>query len=165
MNREQAEEIHEYLLDAVEALEQAEAAIFDLGEEGRRMFANGLGAVGDALHCELLLVLYRKFPDLRPPDKEPPHIISTLRWEEVSLPTSISEADIDQIIFSVLHSQWRKTAAIVGMALERCKELGLPISDEVLAARLGALAEADHLESQGDLRMWRHSEVRKKPLS
>ncbi|MBO4222759.1 DUF3658 domain-containing protein [Bradyrhizobium neotropicale] len=163
MNREQAEEIHEHLLDVVESLERAEGAISTLGEEARRMFASGLGAAGDAVYYELLFVLYKKFPDLRPPDKEPPHILSTLRWEEVSLPSSISEADIDRIIFSVLHSQWRKTAAIIGWALDRCGELGLVVSDEVLAARLGALAEADCIESQGDLRMWRHSEVRKKP--
>jgi hypothetical protein len=58
--------------------------------------------------------------------------------------------------------QWRKMALVVAMAYGRCKELGLPISDEALAARIQVLVESDRLEAQGDLRRWRHSEVRLK---
>ena len=54
-------------------------------------------------------------------------------------------------------SRLLKTARIVGDAGIRCKELGLPIS-----ARIGALAEAGRIEGAGDLRKWRHSEVRLK---
>jgi hypothetical protein len=42
------------------------------------------------------------------------------------------------------------------------KKLTLPIGDEVVAARLLALAETDRIEGIGDLRMWGHSEVRLK---
>jgi hypothetical protein len=96
------------------------------------------------------------------PYTEPPTITSTLRWDQVSLPPSISEAEIDQIIFSVMTSRLRKTAMVVAQAHMRCEELGLPITAEVLGARLGALAESDRIESAGDLRKWRHSEVRLK---
>jgi hypothetical protein len=82
------------------------------------MFANGLEAAGDAVYYELLFVLYKRYPDLRPADKEPPHILSTLRWEKVSLPSSISEADIDQIIFSVLHSHCaRRRRSLAGRSI------------------------------------------------
>jgi Protein of unknown function len=96
------------------------------------------------------------------PFDEPPAISSTLRWEEVSLPASISEADIDRIIFSVMTSRLQKTAMVIVKAVEHCKGLGLPINAEVLGARLGALAESDRIDGAGDLRKWRHSEVRLK---
>jgi len=53
---------------------------------------------------------------------EPPVISSTLRWEDVSLPASISAADLDQIIFSVMTSRLQKTAMVIVKALERCKD-------------------------------------------
>jgi len=95
----------------------------------------------------------------KPSDKKP-EIDSTLRWEEVSLPPSVSEADLDQIIFSVMASRLLKTARVIGDAAVRCRELGLPIDVEILSARIGALAEAGRIEGAGDLRKWRHSEVR-----
>ncbi len=61
-----------------------------------------------------------------------------------------------------MRPHWRKVAMVVGQALDRCKEIGIPISDEVLAARLQVLAEAGRIEDIGDLRMWRFSEVRLK---
>ena len=51
---------------------------------------------------------------------------------------------------------------VLGQALDRCKELGLSLSHEILAARLQALAEAGRIEDVGDLRMWGFSEVRLK---
>jgi hypothetical protein len=47
---------------------------------------------------------------------EIPTISSTLRWEEISLPEAMSEADLDQIIFSVMTSRLQKTAMVVGKA-------------------------------------------------
>ena len=93
---------------------------------------------------------------------EPPVISSTLRWEDVSLPASISAADLDQIIFSVMTSRLQKTAMVIVKALERCKELDLPINAEIVGARLGALDESGRIEGAGDLRKWRYSEVRLK---
>jgi hypothetical protein len=93
---------------------------------------------------------------------EPPIISSTLRWEDVSLPASISEADLDQIILSVMASRLQKTAFVIVKALQRCKELDLPIDADILGARIRALAESDRIEGAGDLRKWRYSEVRLK---
>ena len=47
-------------------------------------------------------------------------------------------------------------------AAKRCEELGLPISDEMFAARILVLAKAGRLEDIGDLPKWNHSEVRLK---
>jgi Protein of unknown function len=96
------------------------------------------------------------------PFEEIPVISSTLRWEDVLLPTSVSEADLDQIIFAEMTPRLRKTALVIGNAVARCKALGLPIDAEMLGARLEALAEADRIDSAGDIRKWRYSEVRLK---
>jgi Protein of unknown function len=111
------------------------------------------------VHSELLEEMYTRYPDLRPP-QEVPTISSTLRWDDVTLPEGMSEADLDAIIFSVMSMQYRKVARIIGDTLMQCRKLGRPISDEMVGARIQELDETDRLESQGDLRKWRFSEAR-----
>ena len=74
----------------------------------------------------------------------------------------MTEADLDGIIFSLLKPLWQKTAMVVIPAVRRCQERGLPIGDEAIAARLQVLVDSDRIEGIGDLRKWRHSEVRLK---
>jgi hypothetical protein len=164
MNRKQAAEIHEHLLDAYTALEHARRAIAGLNKEERASFGDLLIEVTDPLQFEVLQALYDRYPDLEPPPEaaEKPYIDSELRWDEVRLPPLISEKDVDAAIFSVMAPQWRKVAAIVPRARDRCQQLGFEISFEAVAARLQVLAEAGRIEDFGDLRMWRFSEVRLK---
>ncbi|MFL6837996.1 MAG: DUF3658 domain-containing protein [Bradyrhizobium sp.] len=70
------------------------------------------------------------------------------------------EADLDSIIFPFVSSRWQKTAMVIVKANKRCEELVLPIDTEVLGLRILELAETNRLDSQGDVRKWRHSEVR-----
>lgn len=163
MNRERAVRIHEYLLDAHVALNDAGMAIAGLAKEERLRFDRLLLEVIAALQQKLLEPIHEQFPDLEPPvlDDEIP-IISELRWDQVRLPPSVTESDLDGLLFSVLTPRWQKTARVVTLALERCKELDVPIGDEVIAARLQVLSDSDRIEGIGDLRMWRHSEVRLK---
>jgi hypothetical protein len=56
-----------------------------------------------------------------------------------------------------------KTARIVGDVVVECKRLAWPIPPEIIGARIEELAEQDRIESAGDLRYWRHSEIRLKP--
>jgi hypothetical protein len=118
-----------------------------------------------ALHFDILPQIYDQHPDLRPPP-EKPRISSRLRWNKVRLPPSVSEKDIDDIIFSELKRHGRKVAMAVGQAFDRCEERALPIPREerceIFAARLRELADTDQIEGAGDLRRWRHSEVRLK---
>jgi len=164
MTRDQAKEIQRHLLDADSAMDRARRAIAGLGKEDRVRFDDLLAEAVDALQADVLAAIYDQHPDLEPPieGKEEPSISSELRWDQVRLPTSISEADIDAIIFSVMKPHWRKVAMVVGTALGRCRELGLQISDEALAARIQVLAETGRIEDVGDLRKWRFSEVRLK---
>jgi hypothetical protein len=89
-------------------------------------------------------------------------ICSTLRWNEASLPQSITAADLDTLIFSELAQRWLKVARIVYRAFESLKAQSTPVNPEIIAARLRELAETGQIESVGNLTMWRHSEVRLK---
>ena len=124
-----------------------------------------IGELIMTLHLRILPPIYDQYPDLRPPPKKP-RISSRLRWNKVKLPPSVSEKDIDDILFSELERHWRKVAMVVAQAFDRCEGLGLPIPRErrleIFAARLQELAEKDRIESAGDLRKWGHSEVRLK---
>jgi len=97
-----------------------------------------------------------------PEEEDDERICSTSRWEDVSLPQSVSEADLDALIFPELARSWRKVARVVGHAKEACEARSLPFSMDVIAARVRALVEAGAIEGVGNLSMWRHSEVRLK---
>jgi uncharacterized protein DUF3658 len=164
MNREQAVRIQKHILDADVALDHARIAIADLGKEERLALDGMLQEAVETLHLDLLEQIYDQYPDLEPPplDEEIPAISSRLTWDKVRLPPSVTEADLDGIIFSLLKPRWQKTEMVVILAAQRCQERVLPIGDEEIAARLQALADSDRIEGIGDLRKWRHSEVRLK---
>jgi Protein of unknown function len=161
MNKAQAAEIQKHMLEAAQAIRRAEAAISVLEREDRVMLIPPLAEIVVS-QMKLMNVIYVRYPELRPPPTDLPTISSVLRWDDVALPDAISEADLDAVIFSALRSQWRKTAMVVGTAFTRCQELLLPVSAEIIGARIEALAESDRIEGAGDLRKWRHSEVRLK---
>ena len=164
MKRGQAVRIHKHLIDALVALDDAPMAIAGLGKEERLRFDGLYWEVVAALQDKLLEPIHGQFPDLEPPviDEEIDTIDSELRWDQVRLPPSVTESDLDGIIFSVLKPLWQKTAKIVTVAVKRCEEVNIPISYEEITARLQVLSDSDRVEAVGDLRMWRYSEVRLK---
>ena len=164
MNREQAVRIQKYCLDADVALDHASMAIADLGKEERLALDELLRGVVGTLHLDLLAQVYDQYPDLEPPPREEeiPTISNSLTWDQVRLPPSMTEADFDVIIFSVLKPRWQKTSMVVILVARRCQGLALPIGHEEIAARLQVLSDSDRIEGIGDLRKWRHTEVRLK---
>jgi hypothetical protein len=97
-------------------------------------------------------------------DEESPEdrICSTLRWCDVSLPQSVTAADLDALIFAELAPRLRKVARIVYRVFETLEAQSNYVSPKVIAARVRELAETGQIESAGNLTMWRHSEVRLK---
>ena len=164
MKREQAVRINDHLLDSYKAMDQARMAIAGLGKEERLKFDDLLLEVVADLQEKLLLPIYEQYPDLEPPviDEDIAPIDSELRWDQVRLPPSVTESDLDGIIFSALKPLWQKTAKIVTVVVKRCEEVNIPITYEEIAARLQVLSDSDRIEGVGDLRMWRYSEVRLK---
>lgn len=128
-------------------------AIAGLGKAERIELEDCLYGVVAALEDELLLPIYDQYPDLEPPkpDREPYIYTCELTWDEVRLPPSVTEQQFDEIILSVMKPTWRKTAMMVSLVMKRCEELGLPIEDKMIAARLKVLSDSDRIEGIGDL--------------
>ena len=124
MNREQAEDILEYLLEAAFELDEAKAAANVFADQDK--YAAALSALIIKLNSELLQAIYARFRDLIP-FEEFPEISSSLRWDQVQLPPSVSEAQVDQIILSVIAPQWHKMARIIWDAVKRSEELALGV--------------------------------------
>jgi hypothetical protein len=159
MDRTQTAEINKHMLKAANAINRASQIISALDARS--------GDASCTSRKDRSRAAFRTFagslcphPDLRPPAAGRSINDTVRRWEETVLPESVSEADLDSIIFSALSSRWQKTAMVISKALKRCETLALPVDAEVLGVRIQALAEADRLEGEGDLRKWRHSEVR-----
>ena len=76
--------------------------------------------------------------------------------------TSVSANEIDRIIFSRLqkHGSWRKTAAVIGWVSQQCEDQERAIADYEIFERILQLVTDGLLEAQGDLSLWRYSEVR-----
>jgi hypothetical protein len=140
---------------------QGASAIFELDKEDRRMFIEPLGELQHHLHFKALKLVYAQYPELRPPP-ERPTISSDLRWKNVKLPKSVSEADLDAIIFSILTSRQQKTAMVIGRAVNHCEEHGLPIGAKIFGARIEELAESGRIQAFGDPCFWTHSELKLK---
>jgi hypothetical protein len=71
-----------------------------------------------------------------------------------------SHQNIDGLILSFAKVQWRKVAMIIGQVLGECRRLGINTDEHCVAERIYALVEDRQLEAQGNLSLWRHSEVR-----
>jgi hypothetical protein len=162
MDREQAVEINRHLRRAVNAMQRAERLILDLSQEDRAALAKPFGNTTFALHFELLREIYRRFPDLQPPSTGFRFVDTKLTWKQVQLPPSVTEADVDAVIFSAMKPVFQKVAMVIIRSLKRFEELALPVGDQVIAARLKLLADSGRIEGAGDLRKWRFSEVRLK---
>ena len=84
----------------------------------------------------------------------------------LALINTLNNSQIDEAILSVTPTSWRKVALVIGIT---AKYLGdnLPKGDiglDLVADRIEALVHDGRLLAQGDLKKWRHSEVRK-PIS
>ena len=94
------------------------------------------------------------------PQIDDDRVCSTLTWKDVVLPLSVSETDLDALIFAETEKRWLKVARIVGNVFRTIEARCVRLPMDIIAARIVKLAEVGRLESQGNLTMWRHSEVR-----
>jgi len=74
-----------------------------------------------------------------------------------------SNDDLDAAILSAAHTKFKKVAMIISMVLSAHKGTetspNYAIADRI-AERIEALVAAGKLESQGNLKKWRYSEVK-----
>lgn len=161
MNKSQAAEVQKYTLAILETIARIELIVLDGTMEERSRFGPYFSDVVMAARFGILQALYDQFPELRANDKEEePHVSSYLKWADVSLPKSVAVADLDAAILSVLKRDWLKTVRIISHAATACKDRLMPVEYEVIGARIQVMADDGRIEAQGNLSMWRHSEVR-----
>ena len=160
MDLRQATDIAKHVHDAADAIDRASAIILALEQQDR-------AALADPLSKSFQLCISsscgRFTIAIRICDRRKTKRASSIRYcdgRTLCYPHRVSEADLDQLILSALKPNRLKTARVVGDLVTRCEALAWPIDKEMLAARVQALAEAGRIESVGDLRAWRHSEVR-----
>jgi hypothetical protein len=159
MDKAQATKIHERLLAVNKALSKVEKAISELSAEDRAVFSEPMAELWYRLRGKALRVIYTRYPELQPIPADFDEIDSDLQWKDVTLPDAISAADLDAVILSKLKPHSLKVAKIIGDVMDVLRERGLSISSETVSARILWLADIGRIESIGDLRKWRYSEI------
>ena len=86
--------------------------------------------------------------------------LSAAELKRVAKLSPATLALIDAAIVSQVSSEWRKVARVVGVAMLSMQNLPKGVPDAYFAKRVALLVEMGQLESQGDLRRIRFSEVR-----
>ena len=89
------------------------------------------------------------YPDLSPDQKL---IIANLSEQDIN--------EIDNLLLSNSSKHWRKQAIVIGKTISKLKDKWPEIPDNYFALRINKLVKDGYLESQGNLRFMRFSEVR-----
>jgi hypothetical protein len=163
MTREQAEALQHQLLEASRAIGRAASVLTDVEDDERAALSAAMVDVSSRLYRDLLQPINAKFPDLAVP-MQVVGTIRHLRWQDVALPPSIAESDLDHLIFSLLKPGWISLALILVLASRRCEELSWRLNLAEVAARIEALVESGRIEHEGDRRRLGAGEVRLPPL-
>jgi hypothetical protein len=155
----QAAEIRDHLLDVDFTLQEAIAAVSHLPQADKEALTGPLEKLLEGLHDEALRLISDQHPQLGPPSNDLFTICCDLRWKKVTLPPSVSEADLDAVILSKLKPRPLKVAKVLTDIGKVFEERGHSIDFDVISARIRWLADVDRIESFGDVRKWRHSEI------
>jgi biotin-(acetyl-CoA carboxylase) ligase len=78
----------------------------------------------------------------------------------------IPASDIDRTLLSFCDQHWRKVARIIGQTMQSFEARGIQVTGKMadeIDARMAVLVRTRQLEAQGNIRNWRHSEVRLPP--
>jgi hypothetical protein len=78
-------------------------------------------------------------------------------------PLNDLQDQVDKVILSVTEESWGKVATVI-LKVTKAMSRDLPEGDaghSLVAKRIEILIRGGHLLAQGDIKKWRHSEVRK----
>lgn len=147
------------MLAVSDAINKTEEALSKLDKEDRAVFDEPLINLWVALHADALRSVYERYPELQPIPDDFDEISSDLQWKDITLPPSVSEADLDAVILSKLKPHALKVAKVIGDVMSAFREQGLSIGEETVGVRIRRLADMGRINGFGDLRKWRFSEV------
>ena len=75
----------------------------------------------------------------------------------------ISDSELDSLVLSFCDQHWRKVARIAGQTYQALEHRGIEITTataDAFDARMAVLVGTGQLDAKGDIKRWRHSEVR-----
>ena len=156
--------LSEHLQIAADRLDQAANEIRDLPLEPTkkhiRLIAESLANIFQIQHQ-----IYEQAPELKPDylKAETPKPDPDLTEDEKLLVEKLSLEEIqeiDNLLLSHAHSNWRKVAMIVGLTMSDLENRAIGIPDIFFAQRVRKLVDEGRLDSQGNLQYIRFSEVR-----
>jgi hypothetical protein len=163
MERDVARDLLAACEKTIVSLTEAEHAIARItNEEERRSLLEALSGVIVELLSSIRAPAARQHPELAPaltlgtPDTIP----STKDQVTVAHLRSADIQIIDHALLSECSSSWFKVARVVGAAMNALEETFPELPDRYYAQRVAVLVESGHLESQGNLKHMRLSEVR-----
>ena len=159
MDKAQATKVHKRLLAVEKALSKVDEALRELSTEDRAVFSEPMAELWYRLRGKALRAIYTRYPELEPIPDDIDEIDSDLQWKDVTLPKGISAAELDAVILSQLKPRSLKVTKIIGDVMTTFRERGLSIGEEIVSARIRWLADIGRIESFGDLRKWRYSEI------
>ena len=87
----------------------------------------------------------------------------SLTQEQLDLVSKLSEADlnlIDSALLSNVSPQWRKVARVVGTTMNEIDNKIIGIPDVFYSQRIVRLVDKGLIESQGNIKAMRYSEIR-----
>ena len=99
-------------------------------------------------------------PEKNPPADAPVDDLSPAEIKRIARLSPEQLAVVDAVLLAQVSTDWRKVARVGGMAMLVMPSRPRGIPDLFLAMRIAFLVETGQLESRGDLRRMRFSEVR-----
>jgi hypothetical protein len=76
------------------------------------------------------------------------------------MPQQPTDAQLDALILRSVQPKWLKVAMVIARTEKLCTQNSLTFDSHAVAARIASLVRDGRLEGDGDLSLWRHSEVR-----
>ena len=74
--------------------------------------------------------------------------------------SELSPREIDTLILSFGYARWRKVAMVIAKVMGEAARRGTPVDEYLVGERIRAMVQSNQLEGQGELWMWRQSEVK-----
>ena len=68
--------------------------------------------------------------------------------------------ELDSIILSCAQTEWQRVTMLIAATVDATKAQALDVKAQTIASRIYALTDAKQLDSKGNIRRWRTSEIR-----
>ncbi|AJQ95079.1 DUF3658 domain-containing protein [Gynuella sunshinyii] len=158
------ESLNQLLSQAVENLELALEETMEL-KRNEKNSSIQIGKLGRSIGLirEFQSLIFKQHPELAPKSVVPDEEIPELNQEQKQAIASLTPEDIkriDEELMSFATNRFQKVANIVGLFMLQSERHEPSIPDVFYGERIKILANAGLLESQGNLKFMRYSEVR-----